>query len=368
VKAQLISAAKRYPLWAAAFLASLLAAVFWLGVASDRYVSSAHVLVQRTDLVSGAGLDFSSILGAGNPASRSDQLLLRQHLLSVDMLQKLDEQLNLREHYSYPWRDPFTRMWFHDSVMERFHAHYLQRVSVEFDEYSGLLVVQAQAYAPDMAHRITTLLVQEGEQFMNHLGQQLALAQVGFLEGQVTQLSERALQARAAVLNFQNQQGLVSPQGFAESIAAIVARLQGQLADLQTQRASLQAYLVADHPSVVMLNQQIAAVERQIEQEQARLAAPTGRTLNRTVEAFQRLELEATFAQELYQTALTALEKGRIEAVRSLKKVQVLQTPTLPQYPLQPRRLYNTVVFLIVALLLAGVAQLMLAIVRDHTD
>jgi capsular polysaccharide transport system permease protein len=48
--------------------------------------------------------------------------------------------------------------------------------------------------------------------------------------------------------------------------------------------------------------------------------------------------------------------------------VSVIQAPTEPEYPLEPRRLYNTVVFMLVALMLAGVAHLMLAIVRDHKD
>ena len=70
----------------------------------------------------------------------------------------------------------------------------------------------------------------------------------------------------------------------------------------------------------------------------------------------------------MYKTALVALEKGRVEATRTLKKVSVLQSPTLPEYSLEPRRIYNTIVFVIVALLLAGVVHLIAAIVRDHKD
>jgi capsular polysaccharide transport system permease protein len=103
-------------------------------------------------------------------------------------------------------------------------------------------------------------------------------------------------------------------------------------------------------------------------QEQAKLASPNGKTLNRTVEEFQRLEMEAAFAQDIYKTGLMALEKGRIEATRMIKKVSVLQAPTIPEYALEPRRFYNTLVFMLVALLLAGVAHLLAAIVRDHKD
>ena len=46
----------------------------------------------------------------------------------------------------------------------------------------------------------------------------------------------------------------------------------------------------------------------------------------------------------------------------------MLQSPTLPEYSLEPRRVYNTIVFVIVALLVAGVVHLIAAIIRDHKD
>ena len=130
----------------------------------------------------------------------------------------------------------------------------------------------------------------------------------------------------------------------------------------------MQGYLMPSSSDMVEVNQQISAVTRQINQEQSRLASPGGKKLNNTVEEYQRLQMNADFAQDVYKTALTALEKGRIDAARTIKKVSVLQTPTEPQYALEPRRLYNTIVFILVALLIAGVAHLLAAIVRDHKD
>ncbi len=119
----------------------------------------------------------------------------------------------------------------------------------------------------------------------------------------------------------------------------------------------------------VLVEQRIEAIEKQIAQEQAKLAAPGGKTLNRTAEAFAQLELQAKFRPlDMYKTALTALEQGRLEATRTLKKLSVLQQPNLPQDALEPRRLYTTSVWVLTILLLAGVLHLLLAIVRDHQD
>jgi capsular polysaccharide transport system permease protein len=51
-----------------------------------------------------------------------------------------------------------------------------------------------------------------------------------------------------------------------------------------------------------------------------------------------------------------------------LKKVSVLQYPNEPQYPLEPRRIYNTLIFILFALMVAGIMHLLAAIIRDHKD
>lgn len=350
-----------------AVIASLVSAVYWGLVASDRYVSEAQVVVQRTDLPGGQAMDFAGLLGTP-AAGRSDQLLLRSHLLSVDMLKKLDAELNLRAHYSDERRDPLSRLWFADASIEWFYRHYLSRISIEFDDYAGVVLIKANAYTPDMAHSISAMLVREGEAFMNTLARNLAREQVVFLEKQTTQMHERAMAARQVMLDFQNKEGIVSPQAAAASANAIIAKLEGQRSELETQRSALQAYLVPTHPSLVQINQQIAAAERQIKIEQAKLAAPAGKPLNRVMEEFQRLEMEAAFVMDAYKTSLVALEKGRIEATRTIKKLSVVQAPTQPEYPLEPRRFYNALVFMLFAMLFAGVAHLLAAIVRDHKD
>ena len=225
-----------------------------------------------------------------------------------------------------------------------------------------------QAYDPKTSLDISVALVHEGESFMNQLAQQLAQTQVEFLEGQVSRVRDRVTVANREVLSFQDRRGLVSPQGTAEGLAAIVSRLEAQRSDLQTLRGSLQAYLVASHPNIIQLNQQIASVESQIASEQKKLASPEGTTLNRTVEEFRQLEMQAEFAQDLYKTSLMALERGRVEATRTIKKMSILQAPSLPEYSMEPRRIYFTMVFTVILMMLAGVIHLLAAVVRDHTD
>lgn len=349
-----------------ALVAILLAIVYWGLIASDRYVSQADVVVDSTDMPGGQDKNFA-LLVAG---TRNDHelMLMRDHLRSVDMLEKLETKLQLRAHYSDKTRDPVSRMWSEDVAQEFFHEHYLARVGVEVDDGAGVLRIKAQAYSPEMAQAITSALVEEGERFMNDIGHRLARDQVDFLEKAVGEMGERVVKARKAMVDFQNAKGFISPQAAAETLSGIVAQLEGELAQLKTSRETMLGYLSSSAPDVAQITLQITAVEKQLRAERARLTSPKGGTLNQTVEQYQGLEIQVTFAQDMYKTALTALEKGRIDATRNLKKVSIVQSPSLPQYPMEPRRIYNIIVFALSVLVLAGILQLLTAIVRDHQD
>ena len=348
-------------------LLSLLTMCFWL-FSSDRYVSESIVIVQNTEQISAPNVDLMTMLGGIGKANSSDQLLLREHLLSVDMLNKLDAALDLRSHYSDSRWDFASRLWFKDASIEWFHRHYLSRVFVEYDDYAGVLRISAQAYDAGTAKAIASMLVNEGERFMNEMSHALARTQVEFLEKQVALAHTQVLQASKVLLDFQNQKGLISPKATVESIHTIIGKLEGQRTELQTQLASLPRNLDRNHPTRKSLQQSLAAVERQIAQEQAKLASTSGRPLNSLMEKEQLLQLDLNFKQDLYKTSLVALEKGRMDAARALKHVSVLQAPVLAEYAWQPQRIYGVVATLCITLLVLGIINLLKAVILDHVD
>lgn len=363
----LVPALKQSRILQIAFAATLSAVFYWGLIASDRYISEAHIVILSTDGATKSA-DTGSLITGAVSGNKIEQYLLRDHLLSIDMMQKLDAKLDLRGHYSDTHRDLLSRMWSKDESLERFYQYYLSHVSVEFDEFAGVLVVHANAYDPQTAHAITSMLVEEGERAMNDKAHELAREQVSFAKKEVAQIAEQLQNARQAVLAFQNKHGLVSPESTAENVAGGINRLESVRTDLQTRRTALLGYLSPQAPAVVDIDMQLSGIEKQLIQEKKRLTASKGTPLNSVVEEYQRLEMAAGFAEQEYKVALGALAKTQIEATRTLRKVLVLQSPTLPQYPLGPRRIYNIIVFILSTLLITGILQLLAAIIRDHKD
>ncbi len=74
-----------------------LAIIYWGFVATPRYVSKA-IVVMNSSAISSGGLNLRSIIsGSGDIGSL---LLLREALLSVDMMDRLDTNLALQQHFS----------------------------------------------------------------------------------------------------------------------------------------------------------------------------------------------------------------------------------------------------------------------------
>ncbi|MDN5850293.1 MAG: chain-length determining protein, partial [Nitrococcus sp.] len=305
----------KHPYWLISAVAIVCASLYWSLWATDRYVSQATVVLQSAQGAPTSTFNVASLLNGG---SAHDLLMLREHLLSVDMLQKLNAALDLRAHYANKDIDPFSRLESAHVPLEYFHRYYLKRVSVELDEYANVLRIEAQAYDPETARAIVSLLLREGEAHMNRLSQRLAAEQVKFIEVQVEDLKQRLGLARDAMLAYQNKLGLVSPTGAVESLSAVVATLQGELAKLNAQRRALGASQSERSPEMMRLSHEIKALRSQIEVERARMAARSGNALNRQSAQYETLRLQVEFAQEMYASALTALESTRVQAARSL--------------------------------------------------
>ena len=365
-KEKLYTLAKHYPHLMMAAIILFMGFVYWSLIATNRYVSETNVVLESPQL-GAPTLNFESLLTGASGSGRADMLLLRDYLQSVDMLNILQEQLDIRQHFSQSSIDPLSRLS-SDVPIEKFHKYFLKRVDISLDEYAQVLRIRVQAFDAETAQAIALMMLESGEAHMNEMGRRLANEQMRFLETQVEQLQLRLDQTISDLIDYQNESGLVSPQGTVESISAVVAGLESQLATLSARRAAMLSFQSPRSPEVLRIDSEIKAINEQIIQERSRMAQSSGDALNVLTSEYQALELKVQFARESYFAALMALENTRIEAARKLKQVSVLQSPTFAEYSVEPKRVYNITVFFILTLFAALIAHMMVLIIKDHRD
>jgi capsular polysaccharide transport system permease protein len=349
-----------------------LAAGYWFLAASERYVSEAKFVVQRSGGEVSGGVSVASLLGGAGAVASQDALMLKEYIKSVDIYELLDQKLGLRAHFSDASRDLLSRLR-QDAPREEFYRYMDDHITVEFDDVSAVISVSAEAYSPRMAREIVEYVVSMSESFINNVGYRLATEQVDFAALQLTETRRQLEDAKEAVLVFQNKNGVLSPEQKSLSVTTIISTLESELAAARTKLNSLTSYLSDSAQEVVAARAKVRALKAQIRRENSKLVggvqgSKEGNKLNVLNAEFEKLKLEAEFRADTYGSALTVLEAAKIEASHKLKHLVVIESPALPEEPTYPRKLYNMVTFFAMTLLFYWIVKLGVATVRDHRD
>jgi len=341
-------------------------AVLYFGfVASDRYVSRAELVVKQADQIKMLP-DALSMLGLGG-SNHQDVLLIQDYLNSPDLLDKLDKELGIKAHYQNHKIDYFSRL--PDNVSrEDFIQYYRDHLTLRLDELSGVLTIELQAFDPAYGQRVVGLMLKESEGFINRLGHQVALEQLAFVEKEVDRAYQRVQDEKAKVLDFQNSHHLLSPESTSTARLGVVSQIEGELVQQQAQLKQLQSYMRETAPAVISVQARVDALNKQLEQEKARLTGVDKDAMNEVTARYMDVQTQAKLAADLYKSGLVSLEQARVEAYRKLKHLLVVSQPTLAEDAEYPRRLYNLATIGVLLCLLYGLVVMGLATLREHQD
>ncbi|MFK0667469.1 sugar transporter [Aeromonas salmonicida] len=342
-----------------------LAALYYGTLASDRYVSQASLIVKQADQLKMLP-DALSMLGLGG-SNHQDVLVIQDYLKSWDMLNTLDQALQLKKHYQSDNADIFSRLPA-DASREEFLAFYREHLTISLDELSGVLTVSLQAFEPDYAKQVVSLMLKESEGFINRLSRQVAMEQLKFVETEVARSHERLLNEREKMLAFQNQHQLMSPEATSTAMMGVVSELEAELVRQDAELKRLQIYMNANAPDVVAVRDRVDALTRQLAQEKNRLTGSEKQSLNEVNADYQAVQVQAQLAADVYKTGLVSMEQARVEAYRKLKHLLVVSQPSQAEEAEYPRRLYNLATIGVLLCLFYGLVVMGLATLREHQD
>ena len=340
---------------------------FYLFILSpDRYVSSATVFIKEVGV---AQIETGLLEGLGINASGSstDDQLLQAFILSPNLLEKLDEELKVKEHYSESI-DFIFGLSMRDA-QEDFIDFFRKHVKAGIDADSGLLKIDVQAYSPQFAKLLADALLREGELFVNGIGHTIAKKEMQFAFDEINRSQSLLKEAKNRLAEFQEKNNLVGPEKEGESLVSIIFELESELAKTQAQLSQTKSFLNAKAPQISVLENKIAALSNEINSQKQRITgADTKGRLNRLGLQFQELLLDVEFSTKLYTSALNAYELSRIQAGKQLKHLIVASEPQLPEKALYPKKLYWFTTWLIFLIMLWGVVRMIIAMSREHKD
>lgn len=346
----------------------LLATIYYTVIASDRYVSESIVSVKSASVSSSP---YTGMVGSPTGvglAAWEDTMYLLDYVHSDALLRELDSKLKLRAHFEAPRADLLYRMMPGIS-QERFRDYYQDRVELVFNDTNGLLTIRTQAFDAEMAQKINRAILESSERFVNDFSHRVAREQMQFSQEEAAAAAARLQQAKTKVVDFQTTNKILDPVAQQTAANALTAELQATTSRLEADLKNKLAYMQPDAPAVVALRDQLAAYKSQLENEKLRTTSlQSSDRLGPLNAEYYNLQLQASFAEDAYRSANSALDAARIEAARKLKSLVIVQPSSPPDSAEYPRRIYNLLTILVLCCVAYAITRLIVTAIQEHQD
>jgi capsular polysaccharide transport system permease protein len=349
-------------------LAPTLATGLYFGFfASDVYSSESKFVVRSPERQSVNPLG-ALLRGAGFAKSQDDSYTVRDYILSRDALRTLNEKIMLDKAYSSTRVDVFSRFAGidPDNSFEALHRFYQKMIGVQTDSTSSVNTLRVKAFTPEDAFNANRILLEQSEALVNRLNERGRQDLIKYASQEVEAAEERAKAATLAVSRYRSTQGVIDPERQATFQLQQIAKLQDELIASKTQLAQMQL-LSPQSPQISPLQTRIKTIEAEIAKENSNITG-SQRSLANKASDFQRLVLEADFANKQLASAMASLESARNEAQRKQVYLERIAQPSKPDSSYEPRRLRSVLASFLLGLAAWGILSILLAGVREHQD
>lgn len=347
---------------------TILGAVYYSYYASDRYAASAGFAVRGVD--SGGGLDaIGAITGlASTGSTTSDSYIILRYLVSRDLIDQIGEDFDLRGAFSAPEIDYISQLS-PDSTVEEFVEYWQRRLQTSFDSTSGIITLEVQTFHPEDSLELAILVLERVQQLVNGLSANARRDSVQFSQTEVDRAEVRMREAQLNLQLFRADEGSIDLTTAARLEALLISDLETRLVDLNTQVSSIINMVDASSPVLINLQRDAAALAKQIEERRAAVSGQGSGNSGgsaKLLAAYENLEIERTFAQQAFASALSSLENARIDAGRLQRYLAIYSRPRLPEEAIYPYRVRNIFLIALVSLGLWAIGTLVTYAVRDH--
>ncbi len=353
---------------ATVLLPTFLAIVYYGLIASDVYISESRFVIRSPQRPVSSGIFGDILQGTGITRSQDDTYSVRDFILSRDALKELDQKLGVRNAFENKKIDFINRFpgldW--DNSFEEFYRYYGKHIGVDYDPVSSISILTVHAYTAEDAKKINDLLLQMSERLVNTLNDRSRQDLIRFSEDEVKVAADKAKDASAALFSFRSQHSIFEPDKQAAIQLAGVAKIQEELIGTEAELAQLKK-LSPNNPQIGALESRAETLRKAIASEASKVTSASG-SFSAQAPNFERLALESTFADKQLGTALAALETARSEAIRKQLYLERLVQPSLPDKAMEPRRIRSVFSVFMFGLIAWGVASLIIASVREHSE
>lgn len=352
------------------FVASV---IYFAFIATDEYTAEARFAV-RSMADSGGSSDGGSEGGSSGSggggllsmaAATQDAYVVTSFINSSEVLSRIGKTIDYRAMFARSDAD-FLSRFDKGGSNEEFLKYWSNQVTSYIDGPSGIITLKVRTFSPQDSVTLATAILSESEGLINELSQRAKNDIIRGAQANVEKTAAAYNETLAALNQFQNQSGLLSPEMQAAQTGQLLTQLMAQKLDLESRQFVMKQSSAEESPAYQQMTLASQSLDQQIEKLREKLTGSQDQAISQFIVKYSVLDTNRMVAEKFYEAARNNYNTAVVEALRKALYVSVFVQPTLPEEALYPRRISSPLIILLGLIVLWSTLSLAWASVEDH--
>lgn len=349
------------------FIPTLAAALYFFVIASDRYVSEMQFVVRSASKPAAEGAA-AYLQDFGISRANDDAYAVQDYIRSRDAMHAMGRQFDLRRIWRPSYADILSRYRgpFGTDSDEALFRHYLKEVKVEKNLETGITTVRVYAYRAADANALSRMILRLSEAKVNAMNSRARSDRLQAAELAARSAARNLAETTSALSAYRDRTRLVDPEQSADATARVQSGLEADRARVKADLAGMSERAPAN-PAIPAMRRRLEALDREIAAQTSALAGNAG-SLAGKVGGYEQSLIERELAGKLYEAAQKQLDSANEEAMRQQIFLETVANPSLPDTPLEPRRMRYTFTVALLSFWASLGIYLLLSGSREHLN
>ncbi|MCM2563524.1 capsule biosynthesis protein [Lutimaribacter sp. EGI FJ00015] len=324
------------------FLPTLICGWYFYQIATPMYATKSEFLVMQAD-AQGGGSGIGGLLTGTQFATNQDSIATQSYLQSRDAMQRLEQDIGFKSHFSQEFIDPVQRLG-ENASDEAAYKIYEDKVKIGFDPTEGVIRMEVIAADPAVSADFSRHLIDYAEDRVDQLSREKREDQMRDAREslETAKIERREAQEKLVALQ---ESTILDPEGQIASIRSLIGTLEGQLVEKKLELNSQLANARPNSAKVDSLRREIQLLESELDDQNSRLTDATAgeNSLAQKAAAIQMAQADLATADIFLQSALQNMKQTELEASRQVRYLTTSVEPVAPDDPTYPRKFENTI-------------------------
>ncbi len=302
-------------------------------------------------LLSGANLPdiggLDELSGGGSGAK--ELALYEQILLSRRCLEELIVRFNLIEQYDFKYMQ---------DAIKNFREGLLYILK---DNKSGTITIGVYDFSPQKSKEMSDFLIEQLNKINIEMNVQNAANNRAFIEARYNLVRKQLSEAEDSLKMFQDANG-IAPDIIAKATTQASITLESEIKAEEIKLELLKKLLSPDQSEVKTQETKISAMRKQLNEILTTEDPDTRLKLKgtpQTILDYVRLTRSVEIQNKLLVFLLPIYEQAKIEEVKEMPSVSILDPPVVPEIKVKPKRLTITLVATVAVFLILSFSAIM---------